>query len=73
MCLGSQRIVSNLVGPTLRMLHTKYQGHRPSDSGEDFIRVFRALDHPNLGPKFGPIPNAKKYVFFPNPDEKFPI
>ena len=23
----------------------------------------RALDQPNLGPKFGPIPNAKKYVF----------
>ena len=23
----------------------------------------RALDHPILGPKFGPIPNAKKYVF----------
>ena len=24
---------------------------------------YRALDHPILGPKFGPIPNAKKYVF----------
>ena len=23
----------------------------------------RALDHPILGPKFGPIPTAKKYVF----------
>ena len=23
----------------------------------------RALDHPNLGPKFNPILNAKKYVF----------
>ena len=22
---------------------------------------FRALNHPILGPKFGPIPNAKKY------------
>ena len=33
----------------------------------------RALNHPILGPKFGPIPNAKKYVFFPIPDEKFPI
>ena len=33
----------------------------------------RALDHPILGPKFGPIPNAKKYVFFPIPDKKFPI
>ena len=29
--------------------------------------VVRALDHPILGPKFGPIPNAKKYVFFPIP------
>ena len=26
--------------------------------------VSRALDHPILGPKFGPIPNAKKYGFF---------
>ena len=25
-----------LVGPTSPMLHTKSQGHRPSDSGEDF-------------------------------------
>ena len=33
----------------------------------------RALDHPILGPKFGPIPNAKKYVFSPIPEEKFPI
>ena len=33
----------------------------------------RALDHPILGPKFGPIPNAKKYVFFSIPDKKFPI
>ena len=24
----------------------------------------RALHHPILGPKFGPIPNAKKYVVF---------
>ena len=23
----------------------------------------RAIDHPNLGPKIGSIPNAKKYVF----------
>ena len=35
--------------------------------------MVRALDHLILGPKFGPIPNAKKYVFFPIPDEKFPI
>ena len=33
----------------------------------------RALDHPILGPKFNPIPNAKKYVFIPIPDKKFPI
>ena len=26
----------------------------------------RALDLRNLGLKFGPIPKAKKYVFFPN-------
>ena len=32
----------------------------------------RALDHPILGPKFGPIPNAKKYIFFPIPDKKNP-
>ena len=31
----------------------------------------KALDHPILGPKFGPIPNAKKYGFFPIPDKKF--
>ena len=33
----------------------------------------RALDLRNLGPKFGPIPKAKKYAFFPILDEKFPI
>ena len=33
----------------------------------------RALDLRNLGPKFGPIPKAKKYVFSPILDEKFPI
>ena len=32
----------------------------------------RALDLRNLGPKFGPIPKAKKYVFFPILDEKIP-
>ena len=36
------------------------------------FKVSRALDHLILGPKFGPIPNAKKYVFSPIPDEKFP-
>ena len=30
----------------------------------------RALDHPILGPKFDPIPNAKKYGFFPRSDKK---
>ena len=39
---------------------------------EDYINS-RALDLRNLGPKFGPIPKAKKYVFFPILDEKFPI
>ena len=34
---------------------------------------FRALDLLNLGPKFGLIPKAKKYVFFPILDEKFPV
>ena len=29
--------------------------------------------HLVLGPKFGPIPNAKKYGFFPIRDKKFPI
>ena len=33
----------------------------------------RALDHLNLGSKFGPIFSAKKYVFSPISDEKFPI
>ena len=33
---------------------------------------YRALDLRNLGPKFGPIPKAKKYVFFPILDEKNP-
>ena len=37
------------------------------------FRVIRALNLRNLGPKFGPIPKAKKYVFFPILDEKFPI
>ena len=33
--------ITNLVGPTTPMLHTKSQGHRPSGSGEeDFQRVF---------------------------------
>ena len=34
--------------------------------------IDRALDHPILGPKFGPIPNAKKYGFFPNSRKKIP-
>ena len=38
-----------------------------------FCVTLRALDHPILGPKFGPIPNAKKYGFFPIPGKKFPI
>ena len=37
------------------------------------LAQFRALDHPILGPKFGPIPNAKQYVFFLIPDKKIPI
>ena len=28
-----------------------------------YMFQIRALDHLILGPKFGPIPNAKKYVF----------
>ena len=35
--------------------------------------VVRALDHPILGPKFGPIPNAKKCFFYPNSTKKIPI
>ena len=39
---GQPRIIiwTNLVGPTTPMLHTKSQGHLPSGSGEDFLRVF---------------------------------
>ena len=33
---------------------------------------YRALDHTILGPTFGPIPNAEKYVFSPIPDKKIP-
>ena len=29
-------IWTHLVGPTSQMLHTKFQGHQPSGSGEDF-------------------------------------
>ena len=39
----------------------------------DLLTPSRALYHPILGPKFGPIPNVKKYVFFPIPDKEFPI
>ena len=34
--------------------------------------VTMALNPRNLGPKFGPIPKAKKYGFFPILDEKIP-
>ena len=44
-----------------------------SASLSDKVINCRALDLQNLGPKFGPIPKAKKYVFFPILDEKFPI
>ena len=37
-----------------------------------FFAWLRALDHPDLGLKFGPIPDSKKYVFFPISD-KIPI
>ena len=36
------------------------------------ILQYRALDHQNLGPKFSPIPNAKKYGFFSNFRRKIP-
>ena len=32
----------------------------------------RALDHLILGPKFAPIPNVNKKIFFPNSRQKFP-
>ena len=35
--------------------------------------IHRPLDDPILGPKFGPIPNAKKYVISAILDKKFPI
>ena len=33
-------IWTNLWGPTSQMLHTKFQGHGPSDSWEDFVKAF---------------------------------
>ena len=33
-------IWTNLRGPTSQMLHTKFQGHGPSDSREDFVKAF---------------------------------
>ena len=36
------------------------------------MSLSRALDLRNLGPKFGPIPKAKKYVFFPKSRWKIP-
>ena len=30
------------------------------------VSLYRALDHPILRPKLGPIPNAKKCVFSPS-------
>ena len=41
-------------------MHTTRQGSWSPDFGAEFI----------LGPKFGPIPNAKKYLFPPIPDKK---
>ena len=46
--------------------------HHPGEGLESRLQmlIIKALDPPILGPKFGPIPNAKKYVFFP--DKKNP-
>ena len=37
----------------------------PVVSDKIIFLCFMALDHPILGPILGPIPNAKKYIFFP--------
>ena len=38
--------LTNLVGPTSSMLHTKSQGHWPSGIGEeDFLKVFTIYGH----------------------------
>ena len=34
---------------------------------------YRAFDYPILGPKYGPIPNAKNLVFAQFETKKFPI
>ena len=41
------------------------------DLDQNCLSLCRALNHLILGPKFSPIPNAKKYVFFSIPDKKF--
>ena len=44
-------------------LHVCCLLHYNSDPINMDWSLTRALDHPILGPKFSPIPNAKKYVF----------
>ena len=39
-------IYINYDGPTSPMLHTKFRGNRPTDSGEeDFLKVFAIYSH----------------------------
>ena len=38
----------------------------------EYSQHVRAFDHPILGPKFGPIPNAKKVCFYSNTRQKIP-
>ena len=55
--------------------HNEKQSNNSTNScnNKAILLKGRALDHPILGLKFGPIPNAKKDVFSPIPDKKFPI
>ena len=46
--------------------------YKVPETEESLAYNFRALDLLILGPKFCPIPNAKKYVFFPILDKKIP-
>ena len=60
---------TNTIESTWRAVKTSLPKHGTVKSLYDT----RALDLRNLGPKFGPIPKAKKYVFFPILVKKFPI
>ena len=48
------------------MLHTKSQGHRPSGSGEDFLRVFTIHGR---GGHLGHVTKTFNKLSFPHPKE----